>query len=62
MAALQAWKLADLFLYAVPVFENYPPICARNYRPSFRENKPKTLVFYDWIRAFCARFHENAGL
>ncbi len=21
--------------------------CARNYRPSFRENKPKTLVFYD---------------
>jgi hypothetical protein len=20
---------------------------ARNYRPSFRENKPKTLVFYD---------------
>ncbi len=21
--------------------------CARNYRHSFRENKPKTLVFYD---------------
>jgi hypothetical protein len=20
--------------------------CARNYRPSFRENKPKTIVFY----------------
>ncbi len=36
--------------------------CARNYRHSFRENKPKTLVFYDWIRAFWARFHENAGL
>jgi hypothetical protein len=21
--------------------------CARNYRPSFRENKPKTLILYD---------------
>jgi hypothetical protein len=21
--------------------------CARNYRPSFHENKPKTLVLYD---------------
>jgi hypothetical protein len=36
--------------------------CAWNYRHSFRENKPKTLVFYDWIRAFWACFHENAGL
>ncbi len=25
---------------------------ARNYRPSFRENKPKTLVVNDWIRSF----------
>ncbi len=25
---------------------------ARNYRPSFRENKPKTLVFNDWIEHF----------
>ncbi len=33
--------------------------CARNYRPSFRENKPKTLVLYDWKRAFWACFHEN---
>ncbi len=33
-----------------------------NYRHSFRENKPKTLVFYDWIRAFWACFHENEGL
>ncbi len=36
--------------------------CARNYRPSFRENKPKTFIFYDWIRAFWACFRENAGL
>ncbi len=32
---------------------------ARNYRPSFRENKPKTLVLYDWKRAFWACFREN---
>jgi len=25
------------------------PSWARNCRPSFRENKPKTLVFNDWI-------------
>jgi hypothetical protein len=24
---------------------NYKPPCARIYRPSFHENKPKTLVF-----------------
>ncbi len=36
--------------------------CARNYRHSFRENKPKTRVFYDLIRAFWACFHKNAGL
>ncbi len=33
--------------------------CARNYRPSFRKNKPKTLVLYDWKRAYCACFREN---
>ncbi len=33
---------------------------ARNYRPSFRENKPKTLFLNEWIRAFWACFHENA--
>ncbi len=29
------------------------------YRPSFSENKPKTLVFNDWKRAFMACFREN---
>jgi hypothetical protein len=28
--------------FALQVFSS-----AQNYRPSFRENKPKTLVFYD---------------
>jgi len=32
---------------------------ARNYRPSFNENKPKTLVLYDWKRAFWACFRGN---
>jgi hypothetical protein len=32
---------------------------ARIYRPSFRENKPKTLVFSHRKRAFWACFHEN---
>ncbi len=31
----------------------------RNYRPSFRENKPKTLVLYEWKRAFWACVREN---
>ncbi len=35
------------------------PVHARIYRPSFRENKPETLVFNDWKRAFCTRFQEN---
>jgi len=33
--------------------------CARIYRPSFRENKPKTLVSSDTKRAFWACFREN---
>ncbi len=41
----------------------YTMVCirysARNYRPSFRENKPNTLVLYDWKRAFWACFREN---
>jgi hypothetical protein len=53
------WKPADLCLYAVPVFENYPQICARIYRPSFRENKPHTLILHDWKLAFWACFPEN---
>jgi hypothetical protein len=30
--------------------------CAQIYRPSFRKNKPKTLIFNHWKRAFCACF------
>ncbi len=33
--------------------------CARIYGPSFRENKPKTLVFFYWKRAFWACFRQN---
>ncbi len=33
--------------------------CARIYRPSFHENKPKTLVFSHRQRAFWACFREN---
>ncbi len=32
---------------------------ARNYRHSFRYNKPKKLVLYDWKRAFWTGFQEN---
>jgi hypothetical protein len=39
----------------------YVEYSARNFRPSFRENKHKTFVFNDWIRAFWACFHEKAG-
>ncbi len=34
---------------------------ARIYRPSFREYKPKTLVCYDWKRAFWPCFRDNWG-
>ncbi len=33
--------------------------CARIYRPSFHENKPKTLVFSHTKRSFWACFREN---
>jgi hypothetical protein len=33
--------------------------CARIYRPRFRENKPKMLVFTYWKLAFWACFREN---
>jgi hypothetical protein len=50
-------------LRAKKIVENFEILyCARNYRHSFRENKAKTLVFNDRIRAFWACFHENAGL
>ncbi len=34
-------------------------ICARIYRPNFRENKPKTIVFYDFKSGVFGFFHEN---
>ncbi len=34
-------------------------LSARIYRTSFRENKPKTLVFNDWKRACFECFREN---
>ncbi len=40
-----------------PFFISEPS--ARIYRPSFRENKPKTLVFSHRKRAFWACFREN---
>jgi hypothetical protein len=33
--------------------------CARIYRPSFHENKPKTLVFTYWKTSVLAGFREN---
>jgi hypothetical protein len=40
-------------------FRGHPMSSARIYRASFRENKPKTLVFNYWKRAFWVCFHEN---
>ncbi len=34
---------------------------ARMYRPSFRENKPKALVFNDWKRAFLLIFAKTGS-
>ncbi len=64
-----AWALLSLSCRFLQVFARFSEkfalfphhhlYCARNYRPSFRENKPKTLVLYDWKWAFWACFHEN---
>ena len=55
MAALWAWKQADLILYAVPVFENYPPIWSH---PKQAETGVPGYGL-NWKRAFCACFREN---
>jgi hypothetical protein len=50
-----AWKPADLLLYAVPVFENYPQFGSH-------PKQAKTGVSgygLDWKWAFWACFHEN---
>ncbi len=46
-------KLKILFQFFELSFANFSPVsCARIYRPSFRENKSKMLVFTHWKRAF----------
>ncbi len=42
MAALWAWKPADLFLYAVPVFENHHQVLyAQNWVYKFEHSAPR---------------------
>ncbi len=58
------WKDFAAGVYLFEAQKPPPPptqtlYCARNDRPSFHENMPKTLVLYDWKRAFWACFHEN---
>ncbi len=55
MAALRAWKPADLFLYAVPVLENYPQVWSR---PKQADTNVSGYGL-DWKRAFWACFREN---
>jgi hypothetical protein len=43
-------------LCSMVIVEEY---CARIFRPSFRENKPKTLIFSHAKRAYFACFPEN---
>ncbi len=55
MAALRAWKQADLFLYAVPVLENYPQVW------SHPKQSETGVAGYglNWKRAFWPCFREN---
>jgi hypothetical protein len=55
MAALWAWKQADLFLYAVPVLENYPQVWSH---PKQAETGVSGYGL-NWKRAFWACFREN---
>ena len=55
MAARWAGKHADLFLYAVPVFENYPPIWSR---PKQADTNVSAYGL-DWKGAFWAAFRQN---
>ncbi len=52
---LECWSLLCLCRHFVFLKD----VCARIYRPSFHENKPKTLVFSHTKRAFWACFREN---
>ncbi len=47
------FKVVFAFYFPVPVF---------TYRPSYRENKPKTFVFNHCKRAFWAFFSQKLGL
>ncbi len=55
MAALWAWKPADLLLYAVPVFENHHQVWSR---PKQAETGVSGYGL-DWKRAVWACFPEN---
>ncbi len=57
MVVLWAGKPADLFLYAVPVFENYPSIW------SLPKHADTCVSGHElvWKWAFRAGFHKNAG-
>ena len=55
MAALWAWKPADLLLYAVPVFENHRQVWSH---PKQAEAGVSGYGL-NWKRAFCACFREN---
>jgi hypothetical protein len=57
MAALWAGKPADLFLYAVPVLENYPSIWSLPKHADTGVSGHELV----WKWAFRAGFHENAG-
>ncbi len=55
-------KYSTVMLYKLSVIDSsvgFNESSARMYRPSFHENKPKTLVFSHTKRPFWACFHEN---
>ncbi len=53
---LRTWSLHGTINFWFAIIKLF---CARIYRPSFLENKPKTLVFNDWKLAYWACFREN---
>ncbi len=61
-------NVPNLFMVYLKVFTSHNLHCTHSFSsapvpefidPRFRENKPKTLVFSHWKRAFWACFREN---
>ncbi len=58
-STLSPWTQKNTNIHTQPKSLRLFVSIARIYRPNFRINKAKTLIFNDWKRVFWACFHET---